>query len=62
MQIEFEKKTAKGCVGGDCPARYKVIGAPGGTVYVGKKLDADTRAQIGDIADDEDALWIPDDL
>jgi len=62
MQIEFEKKTAKNCVGGDCPARYRVIGAPGGHVYVGKKLDADTRAQIGHIADDEDALWVPDDL
>jgi hypothetical protein len=61
MQIEFEQKT-RNCAGNDCPARYKVIGAPGGKVYVGKKLDEETRAQIGRVGEDEYAIWVPDDL
>lgn len=61
MQIKFEAKTS-GCNGDHCPARYRVTGAPGGTVYVGKKLDDETRAQVGGIGDDEEAVWVPDDL
>lgn len=61
MQIKFEAKT-NDCNGDHCPARYRVIGAPGGKVFVGKKLDAETRAQVGGIGEDEDAVWVPDDL
>lgn len=61
MQIQLEAKTSD-CAGNNCPARYRVIGAPGGKVFVGKKLDEQTRAQVGDIADDEYAVWVPDDL
>ena len=62
MQIEFERKT-KDCAGNNCPARYRVVGAPGGTVFVGKKLDEETRAQLeGQIGPDEYAVWVPDDL
>ncbi len=61
MKIEFEAKT-RDCAGNNCPARYRVIGAPGGKVYIGKKLDEDTRSQVGDLADDEFAVWVPDDL
>jgi hypothetical protein len=61
MQIEFERKT-RDCAGNNCPARYRVIGAPGGKVLVGKKLDEETRAQLGHVGDDEYAVWVPDDL
>jgi hypothetical protein len=61
MQIKLERKT-DGCAGNNCPARYEVIGAPGGKVFIGKKLDEQTRAQLGSIGDDEDAVWVPDDL
>ena len=64
MQIRFERKTKDDnlCNGDHCPALYRVIGTPGGKVLVGKRLDAETRAQIQGIGDDEDAVWVPDDL
>jgi hypothetical protein len=61
MQIEFERKT-KDCAGNNCSARYRVIGVPGGKVLIGKRLDEETRAQLGPIGEDEYAVWVPDDL
>jgi hypothetical protein len=62
MDLELERKT-RGCFTSNCPARYRVVGAPGGTVFVGKKLDEETRAQLeGQIGPDEYAVWVPDDL
>lgn len=39
-----------------CPAMYE---APGGYVVQGKKLDAETRAQLRDLASDEDGVFVP---
>jgi hypothetical protein len=61
MQIEFERKTNTSAVE-NCPARYRVIGEEGGYVIQGKKVDDLTRAQLRQVADDEDAVWIPADL
>lgn len=55
MKIRFLwKDSASG--GGGCPALYA---APSGYVVQGKKLDADTRAQLRQFADDEDAVFVP---
>lgn len=57
MQIHFMwKDSASG--GGGCPALYD---APGHDGYViqGKRIDADTRAQLRQLADDEDAVFVP---
>lgn len=62
MQIQLERKTGP-CFASNCPARHRVIGEPGGAVFVGKKLDEETLAQLKDsIGPDEDAVWVPDDL
>jgi hypothetical protein len=42
--------------GGGCPALYQ---APGGYVVQGKLLDTATRAQLRQLADDEDAVFVP---
>ena len=42
--------------GGGCPAIYK---APGGYVVQGKILDEETRAQLRQLASDEDAIYVP---
>lgn len=55
MQIEYLWKDS-GSGGGNCPAIYK---APGGYVVQGKNLDAETRAQLRQLADDEDAIFVP---
>jgi hypothetical protein len=55
MQIRFMWKDANSNVGG-CPALYK---APGGYVVQGVALDAETRAQLRQLADGEDAVWVP---
>lgn len=55
MKITFLWKTI-GSGGGGCPAIYR---APGGYVVQGKLLDAETRAQLRQLADDEDALYVP---
>lgn len=39
-----------------CPALYR---APGGYVVQGLKLDAETRAQLRQLADAEDAVFVP---
>lgn len=55
MKIRFMwKDTQSG--GGGCPALYE---APGGYVVQGKTLDAETRAQLRQLADDEDAVFVP---
>lgn len=41
---------------GNCPAMYK---ASGGYVIQGKRLDAETRAQLRDLAGDEDGVFVP---
>lgn len=55
MKIEFLWKDSQSG-GGNCPAIYK---APGGYVVQGKNLDADTRAQLRQLGDDEDAIFVP---
>lgn len=55
MQLEFLwKDTSSG--GGGCPALYAV---EGGYVVQGVRLDDDTRAQLRDLAGDEDAVFVP---
>jgi hypothetical protein len=61
MKIEFERKTVTSGVG-NCPARWKVTSAEGGYVIVGKRIPPEVRPQLRDVAADEDAVWVPDDL
>jgi hypothetical protein len=61
MKIEFMWKD-KDSYTGDCPAQYKVTGVHGGYVVQGKKIDAETRAQLRDLGIDEDAVWVPDNV
>jgi hypothetical protein len=64
MRIELVAKDP--CALNNCPARYRVVGAPGGTVYIGRRLeemDADTYNEVKDaIGAGEDAFWVPDGL
>jgi hypothetical protein len=53
--LEFLWKD-EGSGGGGCPAIYK---SDGGYVVQGVQLDADTRAQLRQLADDEDAVFVP---
>lgn len=55
MKITFKWKTF-GSGGGGCPALYD---APGGYVVQGVRLDAETRAQLRQLADTEDAVFVP---
>lgn len=55
MKIEFLWKDL-GSGGGGCPALYKT---DGGYVVQGKTLDAETRAQLRQLANDEDAIFVP---
>jgi hypothetical protein len=55
MEITFMWKDA-GSGGGGCPALYE---APGGYVVQGVKLDERTRAQLRQLADGEDAVFVP---
>ena len=55
MEIQFLWKDA-GSGGGGCPALYE---APGGYVVQGVRLDAETRAQLRQLADTEDAVFVP---
>lgn len=55
MNIEFMWKDT-GSGGGGCPALYR---APGGYVVQGKNLDPKTRAMLRQLADDEDAVFVP---
>lgn len=55
MEIKFLWKDVNSG-GGGCPAIYE---APGGFVVQGKLLDSETRDQLRDLADDEDAIFVP---
>lgn len=55
MKIRFMWKDRESNVG-NCPAMYQ---APGGYVIQGKLLDAETRAQLRDLGDGEDAVFVP---
>lgn len=65
MQIEVVKKDP--CFAENCPARLRVIGLPGWTLYVGKKpetlLDSEALAQLQEhVGPDEYATLVPDSL
>lgn len=45
-----------GSGGGGCPALYRV---DGGYVVQGVQLDDEARAQLRQLADDEDAVFVP---
>jgi hypothetical protein len=55
MRITFRWKDENSGVSG-CPALYD---APGGYVVQGVKLDDETRAQLRNLADSEDAVYVP---
>lgn len=55
MDIEFMWKDKESKSEG-CPALYR---AAGGYVVQGVRLDDDTRAQLRQLADDEDAVFVP---
>jgi len=61
MRLQFQWKTRESAIE-NCPARYKVLEAPGGYVIQGRKLDAETRAQLRQLGSDEDAVWVPADV
>ena len=55
MQIRFMWKD-ESSLNGDCPSIYA---APGGYVVQGVQLDDETRAQLRNLADSEDAVYVP---
>jgi hypothetical protein len=55
MRLNFLWKDEKSHTG-SCPALYEV---DGGYVVQGVKLDAETRAQLRDLADTEDGVFVP---
>ena len=55
MKIEFLWKDS-GSAQGQCSAIYQ---APNGYVVQGTKLDPETRAQLRDLAEHEDAVFVP---
>lgn len=62
MRIKFQFKTGGSGVE-NCPARYQVTSVEGGYVIQGKKiLDGETRAQLRQLAPDEDVVWVPEDI
>lgn len=56
MQLEFMWKD-KDSGGGGCPALYEVHAH--GYVVQGKRLAPEERAQLRQLADDEDAVFVP---
>lgn len=55
MNIKFLWKDT-GSLNGGCPALYAT---DGGYVVQGVTLDPETRAQLRDLADNEDAIFVP---
>jgi hypothetical protein len=55
LELEYLWKD-DGSGGGGCPALYA---APGGYVVQGVKIDPATRNQLRQLADDEDAVFVP---
>lgn len=60
MELEFMWK-ADGSGGGGCPALYRVDELAGYVVQ-GKKLSEATRAQLRQLLEDEDAVFVPADV
>lgn len=56
MQIDFLHKD-RGSTTGGCPAAYAT--EDGDFLIQGKVLDAETTAQLRDVAPDETAVWVP---
>lgn len=48
-----------GSGGGGSPALYKV---PGGYAVQGKKIGPQTRAQVRNLTEDEDVVFVPDNV
>lgn len=48
-----------GSGGGGCPALYDVRKVHNGYIVQGKALDAETKATLRQLADDEDAVFVP---
>jgi hypothetical protein len=65
MHITLER-TTRGCFSDNCPERHAVVGAPGGAVFIGRRLedmDPEAFATIQDrIGPGEAAFWVPDEL
>src|SRR5207247_4588194 len=61
VKMIFRWKDENSNIGG-CPAQYKVTSAEGGYVIQGKRLSAEPRTQLRDLAPDEDAVWVPDNV
>jgi hypothetical protein len=63
MKRHFEKLSflwkANGSGGGGCPALYEV---DGGYVVQGVQLDDETRTMLRQLADNEDAVFVPADV
>jgi hypothetical protein len=57
-ELRFQFKDADS-IGGSCPAFYEV---DGGAVFQGKTLDAATKAKLRDLAADEDAVFVPQNI
>lgn len=55
MKLTYLWKDVHSATGG-CPALYET---DGGFVVQGVQLDAETRAQLRDLADNEDAVFVP---
>ncbi|MGH3646808.1 MAG: lipid A biosynthesis lauroyl acyltransferase [Micromonosporaceae bacterium] len=55
MRLEWLWKDGESGKNG-CPALYR---AEGGYVVQGRVLDAEARAQLRQLADDEDAVYVP---
>ena len=55
MKLEWLRKDTNS-EGGECPALYRTRG---GYVVQGHALDAETRAQLRQLAADEDAVFVP---
>ena len=64
-EIEFMWKTRDSGTG-NCPAQYKVHGImdgrAGGYIIQGKRLSNAARARLRDLGEDEDAVWVQDDV
>ncbi|MEV4672791.1 hypothetical protein AB0K34_14135 [Actinomadura sp. NPDC049382] len=58
LQPEFMWKDT-GSGGGGCPALYSVRQVPEGYIVQGKKISEGTRALLRQLADDEDAVFVP---
>jgi len=59
VKIDFIRKTRNSTVN-NCPAIYRAEN--GNYVIQGWKLDAETRAQLRDLADNETAIEVPADV